>query len=275
MVTVKKKIVRKKRIKKALLKKVSQIELEVIKEDSPKISPTELNETLPEKENPIKPAEIKEDWPKIIPVVEKKKKRPLFSILILAAGLICLILLVYFWGPIFYERFFSQTKTVELPNTNVVAEPIISPANLKKILIPRLGTDAEIILAPADLSGSKNDWVESQLDKGIVQYPNGITDLKRQNLVLFGHSSSLHPQAKYAFVWVKLDQLKIGDEIVLISDKEERINYKVTENPRTVSAEEIEVVKVDKAAGIITLVTCWPPGTTSKRMVVVGELVEN
>lgn len=201
-----------------------------------------------------------------------KNKKPLFPVIILTVGLICLGLLVYFGWPIVYERYFSPTQTVVLPNINVAVEPKISSSNLKKILIPAIGTNADIILAPEDLSGNKNEWVESQLDYGIVQYPNGITDLKKQNLVFFGHSSSIHPNAKYALVWVKLDKLKIGDEIVLINDKEERINYKVTESPRTVESDDVSIVQVNKGESLITLVTCWPPGTTSKRMVVVGEL---
>lgn len=202
-----------------------------------------------------------------------KKESSLFPAVILAISFICLGLLIYFGGPIVYNRYFAQTKTVVLPNTNVVVEPIISPASLKKILIPAIGTDAEIILAPQDFPDGKNEWVESQLDYGIVQYPNRITDLKKQNLVFFGHSSSIHPTAKYALVWVKLDKLKLGDEIVLVNDKDERINYKVTESPKTVSADETEIVKVDKGEGLITLVTCWPPGTTSKRIYVTGEMV--
>ncbi|MFH1366499.1 MAG: sortase [Patescibacteria group bacterium] len=205
--------------------------------------------------------------------IRKNNKTLLIPAIILVIGLIFFGLLIYFGWPIVQERYFSETKTVEVPNTNVVVEPKISPATLKKILIPGIGTDADIILAPADLSGSKNDWVESQLDYGIVQYPNGIEDLKKQNLVFFGHSSSIHPNAKYALVWVKLDKLKIGDEIVLINDKEERINYKVTEEPKTIRADETEIVKVDKGEGLITLVTCWPPGTTQKRMIVVGQMV--
>ena len=202
-----------------------------------------------------------------------KKISSLIPAAILIIGFICLGLLIYFGGPIVYDRYFAQTKTVVLPNTNTVVEPIISSLTLKKILIPAIGTDAEIVLAPQDFPDGKNEWVESQLDNGIVQYPNGIADLKKQNLVFFGHSSSIHPNAKYALVWVKLDKLKVGDDIVLINDKEERINYKVTESPKTVGPDETEIVKVDKGAGMITLVTCWPPGTTQKRMVVVGHMV--
>jgi LPXTG-site transpeptidase (sortase) family protein len=75
-------------------------------------------------------------------------------------------------------------------------------------------------------------------------------------------------------VWVKLDKIKAGDEIVLINDKEERINYKVTESPRTVESDDVSIVQVNKGEGLITLVTCWPPGTTQKRMVVTGTLSE-
>ncbi|MFA5070611.1 MAG: sortase [Patescibacteria group bacterium] len=209
-------------------------------------------------------------------VTANNKSKPSFAPkIILIIGFVCLGLIIIFGWPIVHGRYFATIQTVELPNANTVVEDKISPAGLKKILIPAIGTDAEIILAPADLAGSKNDWVESQLDSGIVQYPNGIADLKKQNLVFFGHSSSLHPTAKYALVWVRLDELKIGDEIVLLNNNEERINYRVTESPRTVSADETAIVKVDKGEGMITLVTCWPPGTTSKRMVVVGQMVEN
>jgi len=205
------------------------------------------------------------------------KRKLNYIILFSVIGLI-IILFFYFYWPIVNERYVSPPAVLNVPNTNTVAvepEVKISPyENLKQVIIPKLGQEAALILPEKDFSKDKNDFVESNLDNGVVMYPNGIEDLKKENLALFGHSSSIHPTAEYALVFVNLDRLEIDDEIILIDKNDEQIKYKVNQEPKIIESDDSYIVDKNQGEGIVTLVTCWPPGTTSKRIYVTGEMME-
>ncbi|MDZ7798152.1 MAG: sortase [Patescibacteria group bacterium] len=189
-----------------------------------------------------------------------------------------LFLFFYFYWPIVNERYVSPPAVLNIPNTNtVIIEPEekISPYdNLKKVIIPKLGQEAVLILPEKDFISDKNDFVENNLDNGVVMYPNSIEDLKKENLALFGHSSSIHPRAEYALVFVNLDKLALDDEIILMDKNDEQIKYKVNQEPKIIESDASEIVGKNQGEGIITLVTCWPPGTTQKRIYVTGQLAE-
>lgn len=200
-------------------------------------------------------------------------------LLAIIAGVI-LFLFFYFYWPIINDRYISSPAKINVPegnkNTNiaVVEEKKIEPEKLSRILIPALGIDAVLIFPEEGFAGDANNFVEANLDNGVVYYPNGVLNLLKENISFFGHSSSIHPMAEYARVFVNLDRLKTGDEIILLAENEEPIKYKVTVEPTIIPANDGEIVRPDKGEGLITLVTCWPPGTTSKRMYVMGQLAE-
>ena len=108
----------------------------------------------------------------------------------------------------------------------------------------------------------------------MVYYPNGVQNVLKENISFFGHSSSIHPMAEYARVFVNFDRLKIDDEIILLDENSEQIKYKITEEPTIIDANANDIVRTDKGEGLITLVTCWPPGTVSKRIYVTGVMVQ-
>jgi len=205
------------------------------------------------------------------------KNNRVINIVILIVIILILSFLLFLYWPIMRDRYLSQPEPIKIPNLNIVRvkeEEKISPDSLSRILIPKLGIDGVLIFPPDDFSGDRNKFVEKNLDKGVVFFPNGVTDLKKENIVFFGHSSSIHPQAEYATVFVNLDKLKEGDEIILITKEEKQIKYKVKGEAKIIGSKETEIVNKDKEEGIITLVTCWPPGTTKERIYVVGKIQE-
>lgn len=61
-----------------------------------------------------------------------------------------------------------------------------------------------------------------------------------------------------------------GDEILLYYNKE-KFKYQVTDK-KIVDASEVKYLTGTGDKKTITLMTCWPPGTTLKRLIVIGEI---
>ncbi len=93
------------------------------------------------------------------------------------------------------------------------------------------------------------------------------------NPVIFGHSTLLwfYDPKNYKSIFSKLPELDIDDDIFINIDSI-TYHYKVYEM-KVVSPDTISVLEQDYNQSIITLVTCVPPGTYFKRLIVRGKLV--
>ncbi len=85
----------------------------------------------------------------------------------------------------------------------------------------------------------------------------------------FAHSSSQEFIAQYNAVFYLLGKLKKGDEIYIWHNKQ-RYDYQVTETKITKTS-EVAFIDQSYSKETIVLQTCWPPGTTSKRLLVFAE----
>lgn len=85
---------------------------------------------------------------------------------------------------------------------------------------------------------------------------------------LFAHSADYVFNIKqYNALFYNLKDLEVGDEISL-SYQGRKFNYKVSEK-KIVEATEVSVLKNTGEEKLI-LQTCWPPGTTWKRLLVIA-----
>ncbi len=93
------------------------------------------------------------------------------------------------------------------------------------------------------------------------------------NPVIFGHSTLLwfYDPKNYKSIFSKLPELDIDDDIFVHLDNI-TYRYKVYEM-KVVSPETVSVLDQDYTQATITLVTCVPPGTYFKRLIVRGKLV--
>lgn len=90
---------------------------------------------------------------------------------------------------------------------------------------------------------------------------------KPGNCALAGHRS-------YTFgkFFNRLDELEIGDEIVVTTKKED-LKYKVIKI-HVVTPDDVSVLEGSKDNNLITLITCTPIYVASHRLIVVGDLDE-
>jgi len=187
---------------------------------------------------------------------------------------IALIFVLLNWRMI-RDRYIAKPKSINIENTNrvIIPEEEIFSNELKRLVIPKLGIEAPIIVPPEDFGDDANEWIEKNVDNGPVVQPGQYFDIKEGNLAIYGHSSTLKWNSKYPTIFASLDKLAIGDEIALYYDDNRQVRYLVTKEPEVIPANKSEVVQPDQGQGMITLITCWPPGTLLKRMIVRGMMV--
>jgi len=116
---------------------------------------------------------------------------------------------------------------------------------------------------------------EEDLTKHLVQYPQTALPGQIGSPVIFGHSTlpQLFDPKKYTTIFSTLPKVKVGSDIFVKFDGIEytyRIN-KVLE----VKPTELWVLRQDYSDRTIKIITCVPPGTTLRRLVVEGTLINN
>ena len=94
------------------------------------------------------------------------------------------------------------------------------------------------------------------------------------NVVIFGHSTlpQLYNAKNYTTIFTYLPSMEKGDKI-LVRLGEDEYEYE-TFDIFVVNPDEISVLEQSNDASYITLITCVPPGTYWKRLVVRAKLTK-
>lgn len=132
------------------------------------------------------------------------------------------------------------------------------------ISIPSLGlTDLNVSLFDEDLT------------KHLVQYPQTALPGQLGAPVIFGHSTlpQFFDAKKYTTVFSYLPKIKPGSDI-FVKYKDSEYTYRVTKTLE-VKPTELWVLKQNFNDKNLKLITCVPPGTTLRRLVVEASLIEN
>ena len=145
----------------------------------------------------------------------------------------------------------------------VAADPYLS------IVIPKIGANAKII---KDVDPTDSRAYQSALTEGVAHARGTALPGQVGNVFLFAHSSDNFLNAnRYNAVFYLLNKMEKGDKIYLIFNRR-KFDYTVTE-ARIVPAEEITYMESESETAKVTLMTCWPAGTTLRRLVVVAEML--
>lgn len=136
------------------------------------------------------------------------------------------------------------------------------------IVIPRIAANAKIV--PNVDPFNVKDY-QIALTRGVAHaegtaFPNGVG-----NVFLFSHSSvSFYEANRYNSIFYLLDKLAVGDEIDLYY-LNSKFEYSVTEK-KVVDAADMKYLGNFGQEKTVTLMTCWPPGTSFKRLMVIAKL---
>jgi LPXTG-site transpeptidase (sortase) family protein len=137
------------------------------------------------------------------------------------------------------------------------------------VVIPKLYLDEPVIFNtdPQD----KAEYTEA-LKKGIAHAAGTALPGDGGLGYYFAHSASLNLINQYNAVFYLLGKLESGDDIYIWREGTQ-YRYQVTYK-RITSPDDVSFLDVNYGSETIVLQTCWPPGTTSQRLLVFAELVE-
>lgn len=110
--------------------------------------------------------------------------------------------------------------------------------------------------------------VDNDLDAHLINYGGTALPPEKGNAVIFGHSTlpQLFSPTNYKAIFATVHTLKEGDEIIArIADIS--YTYKIY-SVTVVDPENTSVLAQNFDNAYLTLVTCTPPGTTWKRLVI-------
>lgn len=139
------------------------------------------------------------------------------------------------------------------------------------IVIPKISANAKIIsnVDPAD----EKEYLE-KLKKGVAHAKGTAFPGEGGHIYLFAHSTDyIWNVGTYNAVFYLLYKLEPGDEVDLFY-KGKRYVYKVI-GKTIVDPERVEYLTRKTNKEFLTLQTCWPPGTTLKRLLVFAVKKEN
>jgi len=188
--------------------------------------------------------------------------RPIF----VAVGIFSLTLLAFKAPVIISQLQYRNTPAapINLPVAAVVAPVSADPT----ITIPKITVNAPVVY----LDSTREVDVLKGLESGIVHYGNTPNPGQGGNAVFFGHSSNDWWQpGNYKFVFVLLDKLTVGDKFS-INYQAKSYTYQVT-GTQVVEPTQVSVLN-QTAEPTVTLITCSPPGTSWKRLVVSAKQIE-
>lgn len=182
-----------------------------------------------------------------------------------------------FIGPILLTEVKLRFEEGETPRRSKFAQlmwedgSILSPESQEfGLVIPRIGVNTKVVTGVN--AADKSEYL-SALSQGVAHAAGSSLPSENGLIYLFGHSTDyLWNVPELNAVFYQLKDLESGDLISIIYQGE-RFDYKVSDN-LIVEADDLSILSPVKEEKLV-LQTCWPPGTTWKRLLIVAQPVEN
>jgi len=197
----------------------------------------------------------------------------------LMVALAVLILTVIFYPVVKEElKYFLLPKRINLPVTtqqelinqqeeNPKANALIPVDENFGIVIPKISANASVI---SQVDSQNPDIYQPALTRGVAHAKGTALPGESGNIFIFAHSSAdLLEASRYNAVFYLLSKLEAKDKIYLFYQGR-KYSYEVAERKK-VEAAEVSFLQKDTPQNQLVLMTCWPPGTIMKRLVVVAK----
>jgi LPXTG-site transpeptidase (sortase) family protein len=189
----------------------------------------------------------------------------LFGISCIVIGLF--IVLVTFIPLISQEFTYSFHQ---ISNRNLQVTEMVPKDTTMGILIPKIGANASII---RNVDPYDSRIYQQALTRGVAHAKGTVIPSLTGNSFLFSHSSEdLFNANRYNSIFYLLNKLIKGDEIWIYVGGTKFV-YSV-DTTAIVNADDVKYMNPATSKKQLTLMTCWPPGTNLKRLIVIATIKE-
>ncbi len=204
---------------------------------------------------------------------QKVRKSHHFIPLLSAFG-VGLVFLFLQFNSVVIAQIQSYVSPGAISNDSITINPSVA-VNVgpeAKLIIPKINVEVPVDYAVASVNEAD---IQNSLRDGATHYKlPGANAVPGQdgNAVILGHSSNdIFNQGEYKFVFVLLDRLHPGD-VFYLHYNGTRYIYRVTES-RVIDPTDIKALQIGADKPMATLITCTPPGTALKRLIIFGEQI--
>lgn len=163
-----------------------------------------------------------------------------------------------------------SSSQIPAQNSNNTAQNASQDKDNYQLIISKINITTQISI---NADGNNKDEYNKALENGVAHLKGSALPGKSGNVFIFGHSSYYEDRpGNYKQIFAKLNDLVPGD-IIEIQSRNARYIYKILDK-KIVEPNDVSIANQNYNLKQITLMTCWPVGSTAQRLVVVGELVE-
>lgn len=202
------------------------------------------------------------------------------SSVFLKFGAILIFLGIAIFILTFYRLIFSELKYwFARPNNDaqVALKRVNTPKNTLTpvdenfgIVIPKIAANAKVVPNVSYTNEKEYQW---QLTKGVAHAKGTAMPGGWGNTFIFAHSAgNFYDANRYNAIFYLLNKLEKDDKIIIVYKKQKFV-YKMTDK-KIVAPDDVKYLLGDSKKQTLTLMTCWPAGTTLKRLLIIGELTE-
>ena len=196
----------------------------------------------------------------------QKRKAPVVDKLLESIGYFLVIASVFIvvrtFYPVAQAELSYQAKKVVPQNKKVI--PINTDFSIQ---IPKIGVNANVV---KNVDPYNSALYQKALTQGVAHAKGSGLPGFPGNVFIFAHSANSWYQAnQFNAIFYLTEKLNISDDITINYEKSE-YQYKVTEK-KIVKNTEINYLTDSSTDQTLTLMTCWPPGTTLGRLIIVAK----
>lgn len=194
------------------------------------------------------------------------KKLQIIGNLLILAGLYTLVFT--FWPVAKEEAKYTINNVIKSGGS----EKVLNPPNTDfSIVIPKIGAAAPIV---ANVDSQDPKKYLPALYKGVAHAKGTALPGKPGNIYLFAHSTdAFYNVGRYNAVFYLIGKLAKGDRIDIYYEGQKRV-YEVYDK-KVVGPNDVKYLGNIGVEKSLTLQTCYPPGTTLKRLIVLAKEVGN
>lgn len=217
----------------------------------------------------------------------------LLSILVLIGG--ALLFLYTFFPLISWQIYFAPAFASQKIQAPIPTRTVINPSSIGDLIASAttsLNTDYtkaynwypgineaknnigtySISIPKIEIENAIVTNVDSDLTKHLVQFNSDTMPPKEGNTLIFGHSTlpQLYNPADYKTIFANAYKLVVGDKIITTVSNI-KYNYKI-ESITVVEPTDTSVLAQNFSDSFITIITCTPPGTVWKRLIIKARL---
>lgn len=196
---------------------------------------------------------------------DQKRDKKVFSYLSLVGSLLIIVALfipLNIFSPVLKAEVGYQFSSKK-------SDKNITPVNTDfSIVIPKINANTKII---KNVDPFNPVIYQKALTQGVAHASTSSTPDTVGSVFVFAHSAGNWYQAnQYNAVFYLLNKLNLNDQI-FVYYQNKKYTYQVEET-KLVSPKDISYLDNNFDQSRLTLMTCWPPGTTLKRLIVIANL---